>query len=741
MKVRRDFRLRCLLNGVCLAMALLMAVLATESRAQASRLLEGTVYEADTGQRLAGANIQILGTVLGTISDSQGRFAMGRIPEGSHQLRISMIGYRVALLEVMVPTNEPVRVDLMTSAISLNPVVVTADRRPQTLDESSMSVTVLDRGQINARTDLRIDDALEMVPGVYFMEDDINIRGATGYRANAGQRALLLLDGVPIISSDTGGISWDIIPVHEVERVEIVKGSGSAQYGSGAIGGIVNVITRRPSQTGMFHVRSAAGIYDDPSESEWDWTDKTLHYERIDLGYSRAIGPTAFRLAASRYASTSDRQSGDFNKWTLSGKISRRFADAAELEFYVAWLRDHSGVFVQWRSPFLPDSTDSAPPQLFHPLLAQDDGNVLKVTWVNTYLKYARPLSARSHLRIRASLLRSVLGNQFDRGGEFSPAHGPGLEVQLDWLPRDHHFITAGLDSKFHLVEGKFFDGSHTEVALGAFLQDEWRLRHNLRLTAGFRFDQHDLDDDAPYRQISPRAGLNFRPTSSLSLRASAGRGFRVPTTAERSMSFKTGNFQVVPVDELAPERSWSYEAGLRQTLGPSTYVDAAVFRNDYSDFVEPLVDLAQTGSRIVVSFQNVNDARINGVELALGTRLLNDRLHLDAGATLLDSEDLQLKRPLAYRPRWSVQVSPSVHVGPASARIDYRFASRLQQVSIYAADERVDQHELNMRFQLALAGLTWTAGVNNVLNYNYTQLERNLGETRNFIVGLNGAF
>ncbi len=80
MKVRRDFRLRCLLNGVCLAMALLMAVLATESRAQASRLLEGTVYEADTGQRLAGANIQILGTVLGTSSDSQGRFAMWRIP-------------------------------------------------------------------------------------------------------------------------------------------------------------------------------------------------------------------------------------------------------------------------------------------------------------------------------------------------------------------------------------------------------------------------------------------------------------------------------------------------------------------------------------------------------------------------------------------------------------------------------------------------------------------------------------
>ena len=446
---------------------------------------------------------------------------------------------------------------------------------------------MLDRGQISARSDLRIDDALEMVLGVYFIEDDINIRGATGYRANAGNRVLLLLDGVPVISSDTGGISWDIIPVHEVERAEVVKGAGSALWGSGAIGSVVNVITRPPNQVGTLSVRTAAGVYDDPSEEEWDWTNRTLHYERVDLGYSKAFGPTALRLAASRYASTSDRQAGDFNKWTASGKISRRFADASELELYLAWLRDHSGIFVQWRSPFVPDSTDMAPAQLFHLLLAQEAGNVLKVAWVNTYLKYTRPLSARSLVRLRLSLLRSMLGNQFDRGGEFSPAHGPGLELQFDWLPRPRHFVTAGVDAKLHRVEGKFFDGSHSEWVTGAFVQDEWRLRRNVRLTAGLRFNLHDLDDDAPYRQWSPRLGLNVRPTATLAVRASAERGFRVPTTAERAMSFETGNFRVIPVDGLRPERAWSYEVGGRQTLGSHSFVDVALFQNDYRDFVE----------------------------------------------------------------------------------------------------------------------------------------------------------
>jgi outer membrane receptor protein involved in Fe transport len=396
---------------------------------------------------------------------------------------------------------------------------------------------------------------------------------------------------------------------------------------------------------------------------------------------------------------------------------------------------------VQWRSPFEPGAGDRAPAQLFHPLLAQEPGNVLKVAWVNAYLKYARPISARSHLRLRLSLLRSILGNQFDRGGEFSPAHGPGLELQLDWLPHKRHFVTAGIDGKLNLVDGAFFAGSHRERIAGAFVQDEWRLGSSVRLTAGLRFDRHSFDNRAPYRQWSPRVGLNLRPVAALALRASAGRGFRVPTTAERAMRFETGNFRVIPVAGLRPEQAWSYEIGARQRLGRGSYADIALFQNDYRDFVEPLVDLVRTGAQIAVSFQNVNAARIRGVELAAGTRLWRQRLHLDGGLTLLDSEDLALKRPLAYRPRWSLQLGPSLHWGAVSSRLDYRYASRLQRVSVYAADQRVPQHELSLRIQWRAAGLQWTLGVNNLLNYNYTQLERNLGEIRNGVVAVNGSF
>lgn len=746
-----------MMRGLCnvllmtmMVVAVLVAPVASAAAADAgqtgaaepvSTFLRGTVVDAADGLALAGANVALLGTVLGTITGTDGTFRLTRVSEGAttHRLRISMIGYRDAMLDVQA--GQQVHVALVPAAIALNPVVVTADRRAQSLDESSQSISVLSASDIEARTNLRLDDALEMVPGVHFVEDDINIRGATGYRANAGSRVLLLLDGVPVVSSDTGGLSWDLLAMQDVERVEIVKGAGSALYGSGAIGGVVNVITRRPTQQGALTVRTTAGMYDDPSEPEWQWADgKRLTYSRAEVGYARAFGATSVRVSSSRYGGTGDRQDGDFNKWTLSGRVHRQLDDVSELELYGAWLRDRSSVFVQWRSPFVPDSTETGPAQLFHPLLTEQQDNRINLTWFNTYARYARTLSAHSHVQVRASLLRSTLGNQFDAGGAFSPAYGPGLEVQLDWLPAAGHYVTVGIDGRMHQAKGKYFLGDHRETAVAVYGQDEWRVRDNVGLTAGARLDRNAVRDGDVIYQLNPRFGLNWRPRTGLALRASAGRGFRMPTVAERSMSFKTNNFQVVPPEHLDPERSWSYEAGLRKSLGTSAYIDAAVFQNDYRNFIEPQINIGRTSSLIVVSFLNVADARIRGAEVSAGTRFWQRRLQLEGGVTLLDSEDLAHQQALAYRPRWSVQLSPSLHAWGWHTSIDYRYASRFERVAIYNSDQRVAQHELGVRVSRAVGPLTLSAGINNALNYNYTQLERNLGEIRSFVIGANGS-
>jgi iron complex outermembrane receptor protein len=106
------------------------------------------------------------------------------------------------------------------------------------------SVAVLDEEGIARRAVVRVDEAIDRAPGVQLLNGQINIRGSTGYAQGVNSRVLLLVDGVPANQGDRGGISWDLLPVDDIERVEIVKGAGSAQYGSAAMGGVVQLVTR-----------------------------------------------------------------------------------------------------------------------------------------------------------------------------------------------------------------------------------------------------------------------------------------------------------------------------------------------------------------------------------------------------------------------------------------------------------------------------------------------------------------
>ena len=213
-------------------------------------IITGTVTEKVTGDALIGVNIQIEGTLLGAASGTDGNFIIKNVPLGTYMLRASMIGFRIVHIpNVSVSSNKTVSIaiQLEKTVINFDPLIVTSSKKQQELDATANSVSVMSAPEIRSRNTLRVDQALEAISGVNFIREQVNIRGSTGFTIGAANRTLLLVDGVPVMTSDTGEFNWDLLPVLDIDQIEVVKGAGSALWGTAALGGVINIITKSPS--------------------------------------------------------------------------------------------------------------------------------------------------------------------------------------------------------------------------------------------------------------------------------------------------------------------------------------------------------------------------------------------------------------------------------------------------------------------------------------------------------------
>jgi outer membrane receptor for ferrienterochelin and colicins len=696
---------------------------------------KGKVVDSITKSPLPGANLQILGTLYGASTDVDGNFQIPRLPPGNYAIQVSMIGYRNQVQkDVFVGNNQSAEItfELQETPIQFDPIVITAGKTKQRLDQVPVSLSIVSAEEIKRRNPTNLIGALETTSGVHFIGDQINIRGSTGYAFGAGNKVLLLLDGVPIQASDTGEINWDALPPLDIEQIEVLKGAGSSLWGASALGGVVNIITKSPQPEAKFLFSVNAGKYDKSYYQEWNWTNPNrLHFFRTDLSYSKQFHRFGAQISAGRFTSTGYTQLGDFTKYNLTTKLEYRFANDIKWTGYAAYSNIHRGFFVQWKGqndPYQVDETNL--------------NNYAHTNQLNLYSKLAIPFSARFGINIRTSLVRTLMGNQFGDGGDFNPAFGQGLELQADWIPFFNHLVTLGVQYQHDAGSTKFF-GKHKGYFVGQFLQDEWKVRENLRLTAGFRYDRYQLIQGPKEDLFCPRIGLNWQPWSTTSFRASTGSGFRAATIVERFLELSIMNFKIKANPELKAEKSWAYEIGCRQYLTSNWNIDVALFRNDYRNLIEPHLDLI----RGQIQFRNIFNARIEGVE---ATTNLNFPFQIfrwkinsnwQASITAIDHKDLKWNEPLTYRPKLLAMMKSSFQISKAAFQMDYRYASRIDEVKIYPINDRVPMKFLDIRLSYEVRSLTFQIGVNNLLQYNYAPMESNLMPMRTFVVSVRGEF
>jgi len=692
--------------------------------------ITGMITDAETGEALPGANVQVSNTLLGASTDADGRFVIKQVPPGQHTLRISFVGFGSEIMRVRVrrDSTSQIQMALRPSAIQFEQMIVTGSRQQEDLRRAVNSVNVISSTEIQRRNRFRIDESLQSIAGVTLIGENVNVRGGSGYNlfGIGASRVLMLIDDVPVLTSDLGRANWDILPVTEVERVEVLKGAASVLYGSGGVSGVVNILTRRPTSSPSFSFRQSAGVYDDPSVADWKWTDSTLYYYRTDASFSTTFHRTGVRLAVSRHKSTSDRRNGDFARWYFTGKAMHNFPDDSRLSLFVSYSRDERGFFfnTSLSSPFLSDTRDRI----------DVDGAVAS-------LVYSKLYSSNFSTKIRLSYNAQLIGFPFGVTKDFKPALGLSAEGQANWLPHPDHSIVLGLDYKRNEVEALYY-GRHRGNAVAPYLQDIWKISNIWQIHAGLRYDTYFLVGDSAETQLSPKLGASYNFLPGSILHFSIGRGFRSPSIAERYTTVRGGSFSLKSNPNLQPERSTLFDAGLRQRFGENISAEVTGFWNRYRQLIE--LDQKRIPE---LRFLNYPLIDMRGVETEFRSRWWGNRLGLDASLSWMEARSLAddqasgLKKNelLPYRPKFTAFVSPSLSFGPATLEADYRYVGRYSKTLSFPdeAPQKIWDVRLLYRWQPFSAQL----GLKNAVNYNYAPYERVLGEIRNFYFTVNGEF
>ena len=722
------------------AIAILLIVVAPLPLA-AQGVVRGTVRDKDRAP-ISGASVAIPGTTLSTRTDLQGVYRITNVPPGRVRVYAAALGYGPVDTVVALTGGDSTMIDftLLAAPLALPPVDVVSTKVARFGERPATSVVQVPEHDIDQRAVNTVDEAVDKAAGIQMLNGQINIRGSTGYIQGLNSRVLLLVDGVPMNQADRGGINWDLLPVDQIERVDILKGAGSSLYGSAALGGVVNLTTRDVPEGTHVRVRLTGGAYGNPPNEVWRFRDGTGLQAGGDVTGSYGTATFGGRLAGGARHSDGYREQDDANHWQVAGRARWQASPRTRVDMSGAWAVDHYDVPLAWCRQGECDDRGQA----FQPFKVP---TASLGAWTDSRKSYiavqARTvLSERFAWQARGSWFRT---NFFDQrppnGSEFGIANGFGAELRAEAHPDSTRTVLVGGEVTFSDVTSDIFE-NHSQSEFAAYGESDQAVGV-VRLTAGARIDFLAVDGGSLSAVVSPRLGGTV-PTDHNGgvLRASIGRGFRAPTIAERFVHTFFEGLEVIPNPNLRPETAWSLELG--HTTAPLLHVlrlDAALFWTEARELIEPrLIVIDTTGPKI--QLQNVTRARIAGLDAAILTAPIPDRLIATLSYTYLSTRgrvtgDTSSGGPLAFRPKHLLTLSGDYSLGAFGVGADFRYASRVERIELegFVDARRVPVKVLDLRAGWKQGPVELRLLAANVLNYIYNLVPQTLAPVRTVTV------
>ncbi|MNO62540.1 Colicin I receptor precursor [compost metagenome] len=559
-----------------------------------------------------------------------------------------------------------------TDAFELNPTTITASQTEHAVADAPASVTVISAEEIQAKGATNLLEALRGLPGITLTGRQVGGRKNITIRGMEDRHTLVLIDGRRISSTDDvighSDYQYGWVSMDQVERIELVRGPMSALYGSEAMGGVVNIITRKatPQWHGNGSLRGDSGAGDGHVLS-------ALAGGPLGGGLSLELSAEDLRRGATPLEE--DHRFSEIEgqaRQTGSLSLGYQLAEGHDLTFDLLrsdeerWRHDLRGA-TEFRDQYDIDRSQ------------ESLGYTGQWSQVRSELRYTRSkfdVANRRSMGIATTRPQALRDDIAD--GSLAFALG------------ERHFVTLGGEYREEELENAgLVGGSDEAIHQAIYLQDEVSLAEDWALTLGARLDRHEMFGS----ETSPRAYLVWRATPDLTFKAGYGEAFRAPTLKQISPNYvgAEGPHTFYGNPDIQPETSRSYELGVDWRREGSAYT-ATLFHNDVEDLIDYRL-LRQVGPRRFYIYDNISRATIDGFE-ASAWQALGYGFALSASFLYLDARNDDTDDKLNGRPEVSMTPTLEWNGGPWGFQLSAQYTGE-QYLSGNDGQEKVPDYTL----------------------------------------------
>ncbi|RZM26345.1 MAG: TonB-dependent receptor [Pedobacter sp.] len=685
-----------------------MTILSLEVIAQSGSIKGSIVSE---GKPLPLVNIALQQTKFTAKADSAGNYVFNNVPPGNYKIQASAVGYKRIIESIILAADQHLSIDfdMVNVQNDLNEVVVTGTLKEVSRLESPVPVEVYTPSYFRKNPTPSIFEALQNVNGVrpqlncnICNTGDIHINGLEG------PYTMILIDGMPIVSSLSSVYGLSGIPNSLVEQIEIVKGPASSLYGSEAVGGLINIITKKPKNAALI----SADLFS-TSYGEYN----------ADLAFKLNAGKKATVLTGINYfkygnpvdhnhdnftdVTLADRISV-FQKWNLQRKHDREFSLGARYLYEDRW-----GGEMQWNETY-----------------RGGDQVYGESIYTNRW-----ELIGNYQLPVKEKMFLAFSYNEHDQDSRYGTTSYIAQQkigfAQLTWDKKlDNHDLLFGTALRYTYYDDNTPATTSLNQALakntwlpGLFVQDEITLSASHKILAGFRYDYNSIHGNI----FTPRAAYKWSINENNILRINAGTGFRVVNIFTEDHAALTGARIVEVPHELKPEKTYNvnlnYLTKMYSESGNFFGIETSAFYTYFNNRI--IGDFDADPDKII--YDNLNGYAVSkGLSANMDITLTNG-LKFIVGATYQDvaTYEDRIKKQQILTEKFSANWAVSYKIKPLHLAIDYtgNLYSPMRLPLLGPLDPRKEYSDTwsIQNIQLTYGGfdkLEFYGGVKNLLNW-----------------------